>query len=221
MVEPTKSTRTYNSRGRQAQAARTREVILEVARRRFLTSGYAASTMASIADEAGVAVDTAHKAFGGKAGLVRAIYEHGLAGIGPVAAPQRSDEMQNTELDPHAVVRRWGILSTEVAPLVAPIYLLIRAAAATDPDMASLLADSDRQRRERMRHNARTLADRGHLRKDITLEAATDVLWTFSSPELYELLVLRSGWDLTRYGEFLGHAIAAALLQPPPSGRTP
>jgi AcrR family transcriptional regulator len=211
-VTPAKGTRRYNSRGRQAQARRTRETILDIARRRFLANGYAATTMASIAGEAGVAVDTAHKAFGGKAGLAQAIYERGLAGQGPVPAPQRSDEMQRGEHDPHAIVHRWGMLSTEVAPLVAPIHLLIREAAATDPDMAALLADSDHARRERMRHNAQTLAERGHLRTGITVQDATDVLWTYSSPELYELLVLHCGWDLTRYGQFLGDAIASALL---------
>jgi AcrR family transcriptional regulator len=211
-VTPTKGTRPYNSRSRQAQARRTREAILDIARRRFLANGYAATTMASIAGEAGVAVDTAHKAFGGKAGLARAIYERGLAGQGAVPAPQRSDEMQRGEHDPHTVVHRWGMFSTEVAPLVAPVHLLIREAAATDPDMAALLADSDRARRERMRRNAQTLAERGHLRTGLTLEDATDVLWTYSSPELYELLVLHCGWDLTRYGQFLGDAIASALL---------
>jgi hypothetical protein len=34
---------------------------------------------------------------------------------------------------------------------------------------------------ERMRHNARTLADRGHLRTGLTLDQATDILWTYSS----------------------------------------
>lgn len=208
----TKGTRPYDSRGRQAQARRTRDAILDIARRRFLADGYSATTMASIADEAGVAVDTVHKAFRGKAGLARAIYERGLAGQGPTPAPQRSDEMQRAEHDPRAIVHRWGMLSTEVAPLVAPIHLLIREAAATDPDMATLLADSDRARRERMRGNAQTLAQRGYLRGGLTAEDATDVLWTYSSPELYELLVLRCGWDLTRYGQFLGDAITSALL---------
>ena len=212
LVETTRRTRAYNSSGRRERARRTRDAILDVACRRFLAQGYAATTMSSIADEAGVSVDTVHKAFGGKAGLVRAAYERSLEGAGPVPAPQRSDTMQREETDPHVIVRRWGTLTTEVAPLVAPIHLLIRDAAATDAEMAELLRDSDNQRRERMRHNARTLADGGHLAPGLTLDEATDVLWTYSSPALYELLVLRCGWDLQKYGEFLGHAIAAALL---------
>ncbi len=207
-----KRSRVYDSRGRQAQARRNRDAILDVARAAFLARGYAATTMASIAGEVGLSVDTVHKAFGGKAGLVRAIYERSLSGEGPVAAPRRSDNMQVAEHDPRTIVRHWGTLSTEVAPLVAPVHLLIRDAAATDPEMAALVRDSDRQRRERMRHNARTLADRGHLKPGITLEDATDVMWTYSSPELYELLVIRCGWNLTRYGRFLAESIAAALL---------
>ena len=194
-MEPVKSRRVYNSRGRQEQARRTRDAILDVARKRFLTDGYAATTMPSIATEVGVSVDTVHKAFGGKAGLVRAIYQRSLDGSGPVAAPRRSDQMQHGETDPHAIVRQWGTLTTEVAPLVAPVHLLIRDAAATDSEMAALLRDSDDQRRERMRHNAHTLADRGHLAPGVTIEDATDVMWTYSSPELFELLVLRCGWD--------------------------
>ncbi|MGH3646029.1 MAG: TetR/AcrR family transcriptional regulator [Micromonosporaceae bacterium] len=46
--------------------------------------GYAATTLAAIAREAGVSVETIYKAFGGKSGLVRALYERGLTGIGPV-----------------------------------------------------------------------------------------------------------------------------------------
>jgi hypothetical protein len=41
-----------------------------------------------------------------------------------------------------------------------------------------------------------------------------DILWTYSSPELYELLVLRRGWTAERYGRFAAQAMTAALLQP-------
>ena len=90
--------------------------------------------------------------------------------------------------------------------------LLIRAAAATDPEMATLLAEADDQRRTRMRHNARRLHRRGWLRPGITLAQATDILWTYSSTELYELLVIKSGWPINRYGQFVGDALTAALL---------
>jgi hypothetical protein len=65
-----------------------------------------------------------------------------------------------------------------------------------------------------MEVNARHLYESGHIRSDVSLEEATDVLWTYSSPELYELLVLRQKWTPERYGRFVAGSIQAALLPP-------
>lgn len=207
-----KTRRPYDASQRREQAARTRDAILEIARARFLEHGYGGTTVAGIAAEAGISVETVYKAFGGKPGLVRALWQRALAGRGPVPAPVRSDALSSTETDPVAVLRGWGQFTTEVAPQGAPIILLIRAAAATDPEMAALLTEADDQRRTRMRHNARRLQRRGWLRPGITLAQATDILWTYSSAELYDLLVLKSGWPINRYGQFIGDALTAALL---------
>jgi hypothetical protein len=63
-----------------------------------------------------------------------------------------------------------------------------------------------------MTHNAQTLLKGGHLRPGIDLDEAADVLWTYSSPELYELFVVRRGWTVERYGRFVADAMIAALL---------
>ncbi len=52
---------------------RSQEAVLEAAQRRFLRAGYGATTIAAIAADAAVSVETIYKAFGGKRGLVRAI----------------------------------------------------------------------------------------------------------------------------------------------------
>jgi hypothetical protein len=78
--------------------------------------------------------------------------------------------------------------------------------------MGALLEDLDRARLARMEHNARELFERGDFREGITLEHARDILWTYSSPELYELLVLRQGWPLERYGRFVAEGMIGALL---------
>ena len=209
-----KSKRRYDSRSRQAQAHRSREAILDAAERQFLEGGYAATTIAAIAGEAGVSVETIYKAFGGKAGLVRAIYERGLAGRGPVPAYERSDAMRERETDPRTIARNWGALASEVSSLVAPILLLVRSAAAADPEMAALLEASDEERLERMRHHARYLAERGYLRKGVIVAEATDVLWTSCSLEIYEALVVKRGWSLPRFAAFVADFMIAALLPP-------
>jgi AcrR family transcriptional regulator len=207
-----KPKRRYDSRGRQAQARRNREAILDAAERQFLDGGYGPTTVAAIAAEAGVSVETIYKAFGGKPGLVRAIYERGLTGRGPVPAYRRSDAMRERETDPEAIMRNWSVLTAEAASVVTPIRLLMRSAATSDPEMAALLAASDAERLERMRHHARFLRRRGHLRAGVTLAEATDVLWTCSSVELYELLVLQRGWSRRRFAEFVADFMISALL---------
>ena len=210
--DPVKSRRKYDSSRRRRQALRTRESILVSARDLFLRHGYAGTTIASIAEAADVSVETIYKGFGGKPGLVRAISQKALEGTGSIPAEQRSDEMRNLERDPYTVMRRWGAFTTEVAPLGAPIMLLMRTAAATDPEVASVVEEMDRGRLARMEHNARELFQRGDFRAGVSLDYARDVLWAYSSPELYELLVLRQGWPLERYGQFVAEGMIAALL---------
>jgi AcrR family transcriptional regulator len=203
--------RSYDSSRRHEQARRNRDAVLDAAERRFLTDGYGLTTIASVAGEAGVSAETVYKAFGGKAGLVTAIWERGLEGRGPVPAPQRSDEMKAREDDPRQIIRNWGQLTTEVAPRVAPILLLIRTAAASDPEMARMLAATDRQRFQRMRQNAETLT--GHLKEGLSRNDAAEIMWTYSSPDLYDLLVLRRRWPIGRYGRFISEAMINALFE--------
>ena len=73
----------------------------------------------------------------------------------------------------------------------------------------------DAARMRRMSGNARRLAEAGHLGEGVTVESAADVMWTLSSPEVYDLLVRRRGWDPGGYRDFVARGIAA-LLAPPP-----
>jgi AcrR family transcriptional regulator len=209
-----KSKRRYDSSGRQAQARRNREAILDAAQRQFLEGGYGTTTIAAVAAEAGVSVETIYKAFGGKPGLVRAIYDRGLVGRQAVPAYQRADEMREGETDPRTIMRNWGRIASEVHSMVSPIERLVRAAAASDPDMAALLQAHNDLREARARHHARFLRERGYLRQGVTLGQATDILWTCTSDELYDLLVVQRGWSLPRFARFLGDYMIAALLPP-------
>lgn len=214
-----KPRRRYDSPRRAEQARQTRAAVTGAAQRLFLRDGFAATTIAAIAAEAEVSAETIYKAFGGKPGLVRAICDQALAGEGPVPAETRSDDLQAAEPDPRKIIRGWGRLSAEVAPRVSPILLLLRAAAITDPQMAVLRAEIDASRLSRMTGNARRLHQAGHLRAGMTAGQAGEIMWTYSSPELYELLVLSRRWPPGQYGEFIADAMIAALLPPQPAAR--
>ncbi len=208
-----KPKRAYDASRRQEQARQNHTRVIETAERLFLRDGYASATVVGIAAAAGVSVDTIYKSFGGKPGLIRAIRDRALAGQRPVVAEQRSDEIQSRETDPRAIINAWGEFVAELSPRASPILLLIRDVAANDDEVRALRDEMEADRLKRMTQNARRLRDAGHLRPEITLPHAADVLWTYSSPELYELLVLRRKWSLSRYGTFVAESIAAALLR--------
>lgn len=207
-----KPRRSYDSTRRREQARRSRSRVIQAAEEMFLRDGYSSTTVQAIAAAAGVSADTIYKSFGGKPGLVRAIRDRALEGEGPVPAERRSDEIQRRESDPRKIISAWGAFVAELAPRGSPIVLLIRDAAATDPEVRRLRDELDTDRLKRMTDNARRLRDAGHLRPGISLAQAADILWTYSSPELYELLVLRRGWTPERYGRFVAEAMIAALL---------
>ena len=209
---PVNTRRRYDSSGRQERARQTRDQITDIARDLFLSHGYADTTVAAIAAAARVSVETIYKGFGGKPGLVRAIIERGLAGEGPIPAEQRSDRIRDTEPDPRQILTAWGAFTAELAPRVAPILLLARDAAAGDPEVTATLEQISAARLERMTVNAHGLLKAGHLRPGITADQAADIMWAYSSPELYELLVIRREWPAERYGQFVAQALIAALL---------
>lgn len=201
--------RQYDASARRARAERVRQTLVDTASETLLRDGYAATTITNLAQTCGVSAESVYKRFGGKAGLVRAVVTQALQGVGPVAAELRSDTLSAGDLG--SLVRGWGRLASEVAPRVAPIVLLIDAAAEHDPEIAELRDEIDDARRLRMTNNARRIADAGHLPDGISIEQAGDILWTYSSPQVYDLLVLRSGWNLDQYANFIADGVTAHL----------
>jgi len=204
--------RRYDASRRREQARLNREAIVAAARQRFLDDGFTSTTIATIAADAGATADTIYKSFGGKAGLLRAMCEDALKGEGPIPAEQRSDAMQASETDPRRMLRGLGTLTTEVAPRINPLLLLLSTAAEADPAMAQLRADFDAARLARMTQVAQILATKTQLRPGLSVEEAAEIMWAYSSPELYGLLVLTRGWRPERYSEFVGESLVDALL---------
>src|SRR5215210_7325373 len=133
MAEGVKS-RPYNSPRRREQAAATRGEILQAAQRLFERQGYAATTMAAIAAEAGVALKTVYVAFETKSGVLRALWNLLLRGDRddvPVAQQQWYREVVE-EPDPERQLRLNAHNSRVVKLRIAPVLEVIRSAAPVD-----------------------------------------------------------------------------------------
>ena len=207
------------ARRRERADARRREVVRS-AWSLFTSLGYARTTVTAVAAEAGVSPETIYKAFGGKAGLVRAVWQDALAGTGPDDAERRSDAMSATAGTGSDIIQGWVRLGLEVAPRAGLVLALVRAAADVDPEAARLLEEIEQGRAERMLHNARVLGETGHVRPDLSIEQARDLLLLFTE-EHHAWLVSRAGWSVDDYVATMTRMMSAALLQVPDGERRP
>lgn len=188
--------------------------MLAAARRRFLADGYPATTLAAIACEAGVSVETIYKAFGNKAGLLKAVFDVAVVGDDePVPLVEREVVKRTlAEPDPRRKLAAFADLLVEVQPRAAPVQLLARAVAASDAEIAEVWSQMGAERLEGMAHFVRHLHEEGHLRPELSVEEARDVLWAYASPDLYHLIVVQRSWSLERYARFVERALIATLL---------
>ena len=141
MAEAVKSKRRYDSRRRREQAAATRRQILEAAQRLFERQGYAATTMAAIAAEAGVAGKTVYLAFETKSGVLRALWNLLLRGDQedvPIADRRWYREVLD-EPDPERQLRLGAANARPVKERIGGVTEVIHAAAPIDPDIDALL----------------------------------------------------------------------------------
>ena len=170
--------------------------------------------MPAIAAAAGVSVQTVYKVFGSKPRLAKAVFDVAMAGDDePVPMLERPLLARvRDEADPRRKLQLYGRFLAEVAPRHAPIQLVIRDAAAGDPDAQVVWAELQAERLRGMTMFARQLHDDGHLRPGITVTEARDVLWTYNSADLFRLLVIERGWSARRYGRWIAEAITAALI---------
>jgi AcrR family transcriptional regulator len=214
MSSSVKRRRRYDSSRRQEQARHTRAAVVQAAHQLFLERGFAATTMPEVASAAGVSVQTVYKAFRNKPRLAKAVFDLAMAGDDePVPMLQRASlGTVRDEPDPRARLRRYGEFLTEVAPRHVPVQLVIRDAATTDPEARAVWAELQAERLNGMTMFARALHDDGHLRPGISTNEARDVLWTYNSAELFQLLVHQRGWSPERYGRWVADALIASLL---------
>src|SRR5215831_3603483 len=94
--------RPYDASKRQERSAHTRRRMLDAARDLLLEQGYAATTLVQVAEHAGVAAPTVYKAFANKPGLVKAVFDHSLAGDNdptPIIRRERAEKIRR-EPDP-------------------------------------------------------------------------------------------------------------------------
>ena len=202
--------RAYHSPLRADQAQQTRRRVLEAARRLFIERGYAGTTVAAVADHAGVSPETIYLALGGKRGLLEGVMDI----TGPHDTAADDDKWW-------AMVAQLASASERLAKMVEyscrilartwRIHAIIRGAADKEAFAAALgrrlLDERLASQTERIR---RYLAD--DLRPGLSAPVAGERYCALASPELYHLLTVQLDWTAAQHRTWLTRLLHTELL---------
>ncbi|WLP91131.1 MULTISPECIES: TetR family transcriptional regulator [Gordonia] len=194
--------------------------ILTAARELFITNGYAATTIAAIARDAEVSPDTVYATVGRKPVVFRELIEIALSGTAHAVPGARRDYAVRMRAEPDigAKLRIYADAVTALQSRLSPLFVVLRAAADADPDLADLWTEITRRRADNMRHLAADLAGSGRLRADLTIDEVADIIWTMNGSEYFTLLVVERGWTRERFADWLHDAWCRLLVVTPPTG---
>lgn len=209
--------RPYDARKRRERAEverqATRARVIEAATRLFATNGYKGTTMADIARESGVAMQSVYTAGRSKAELLQAAVGRSVAGDDEeilvherpayVVMATESDAVHQVELLAEAIC--------EIHERSEPMQAAQREAAVLDPVVAAGLETAHRQRWETFRAVVGRLPE---ARLRTSPDESADTAWAVASAEVFLLLRRGRGWSWDQIREWLAHTLVDLLLLP-------
>jgi AcrR family transcriptional regulator len=214
--------RPYDARRRRQRAQEerqaTRRRVLEAARQLFLTRGYVATTMADVAREAGVALQSVYSAGQSKADLLHLVADVAVAGDDQeVMLLERPEFAGITDkASPERHVQRIAAVIATTMERLAPVWVAYREAAAVDAKAAANLVAAHQRRHETFAGMIRMIPE-PRLRQPP--DESTDTAWAIGSIEVFLLLRSIRGWDAARYSQWLSRTLVDQLLAPARCGR--
>lgn len=213
MDEPVKSG--LGRRQRKAQATRRR--VLDAAETLFIRDGYATTTMAAIAEEADVAVQTVYAVFGTKRAILTELFAVRVVGNDegtPLRDRQDWQDMER-EADPRCQLALLASIATRIGNRIAALYGVMAGAAGSDPEITEMYRRQQQARYRDQRRVARSLSRKGALRAGLSEARATDIMWAIANPNTHRSLIGERGWATEEYERWLAQVLISALLEEP------
>lgn len=195
--------RSYDSSGRQARAAETRLRVIASAQELFVRQGYGHTTIAQVARESGVAVETVYAAFGNKATLLRRAWYLAARGDDEETALYDRPAMQDILVEPD-LRRRNERYATHTAGFnrrTAPLAEMLAGAADSERAARDMLAEWGRRRLDVATKYAAAAAATGRL--SMAEAEFRDILFATIEGRLWRQLVGERGWADHQYAAWL------------------
>lgn len=208
--------RKYDSSRRQARALESQERILGAARELFIEKGYSGTTIQSISEKAGVAVETIYSIFGNKQTILSRVVGLSAAGNSdgnPIpalvrASIQEIESERNQKRQIQLFAKRIRMIMSDAAPVVE----VMRTAAKTEAEIDSLLKKYLDGRFQGMGFFIDCLLANGPLRNQLSKLSAIETVWTLTSAEIYSLLIMDREWSEEEYEGWLSETLTRLLL---------
>jgi AcrR family transcriptional regulator len=204
--------------GRAEQARATRRRIIAAAAAQFVASGYGATLLDQVAEQAGVAVQTVYFHFGNKRTLLKEALD--VAAVGddePVPLLERPWIRQiQAETDPVRIIELWLDTGRVILDRIAPLMRVVRGATGTDPEVAAQWDTNQDQTRRAHGFLAELLARRGALKPGLEVEQARDIAFVLGNVETYLQFTDVCGWTTDEWQRRTAGLLTAALLAAPP-----
>ena len=214
----TDAKRPYDARRRRERATEerlaTRGRVVEAARELFLSRGYVATTMADIARDAGVALQSVYTAGQSKADLLHLVTDLAVAGDDQevMLVDRPGFVAVAAESDPVRQVQMLASLIAETMERLAPVWIAYREAAAVDPKAEANLLAAHRRRRETFETMIRMIPEQ---RLRHPYERSADTMWAIGSIDVSLLQRTVLDWDSEQYAEWLSDTLVDQLVTPP------
>lgn len=213
MPEPVK--RSYQSSRRDEQAREARARIRDAATALFVDRGYVGTSIAAVAEAAGVAPQTVFVVFGNKAGLLSAAVDVALAGDDvPIALAERSPTKGALAASsPAEAAATFARMVTSVLERAGRLIQVADAAAQQDAELVPLWIAGHKGRLANMGQLAKSFATAGYLRDGVEPDTAAELLWVITSPDTYRSFTVILGWSTIRYERWIRSTVEGTLFR--------
>ena len=204
---------------RAQRRAETEGRLVDAASSLFVERGYAATTLADVAEQADIAPRTLYLHFPNKAELLLRCIGIAIAGDAePIALadrPAMSEAMTAATLDER--LRLMASLSASLMERTGPLLDVAFQAAPSEPTIAAAAAAGRADTRRALTEFWRRIDDDGLLPPSIDLEWLSETATLVAHAETYLLIGKTTGWDGDTYRDWLTttwHRLAASTTAP-------
>ncbi len=201
--------RRYRSPRRTEQAAETRRRIPVAARRLFVTRGYGKTTIAAIAQAAGVATQTVYATFGSKKSILLTLLDE-MAADADLAGGQAAVEAASG--NPRQQLRERLAFTSRFYAAGADLIHIARTVSGVESDLRTMWTEGEARRHRAASTLVAEWAAAGALAPGVTAKQATDILWALGGPDVFRLFIVERRWSRKRFENWLAATLEQLLF---------